>query len=81
MLLQLGKYKSSKKLNFFSCKNPKFVIKIAQKGKYVLDEKFTNYHINMEKVRKIDYNKKDCMIIFCKILSSQDRFIITRMHA
>ena len=30
-----------------------------EKGKYVLDEKFTNYHINMEKVRKIDYNKKE----------------------
>lgn len=30
---------------------------IDEQGKYVLDEKFTNYHINMEKVRKIDYNK------------------------
>lgn len=30
-----------------------------EKGKYCLDENFTNYHINMEKVREIDYNNSE----------------------
>ena len=38
-----------------------------EEGKFCLDEKFTNYHINMEKVKEIDYNNNE-LTKFEKIL-------------